>query len=222
MCHSPELSLALMVGGWALTALHYYRGNRWALILGFYSVMETLQYYQQVYMGHCGTDSNILSTQVAMALIATQPLLWNYYRWMTNETHKEVFKFGMVASAVWMAAYYSRLLPQDHLLSNPGFYHESNAGIDFCTYIGVDHLGWIFPLYRLNGFEANYFTYLLLWFLPTLWEDNHRWAKLLWWVAQIRMTVAFVPSVHEWASTWCLYSLPILVSSMVIQLYNLR
>jgi len=168
--------------------------------------MEITQFIQSFYLGKCNMNMNYYSTLFAMFLVAVQPLLWNTYRLKTNYMYVEVFKFASVASLIWFFAYFVRLLESDDYCDG-----EVNVGSKFCTYQGPTHLYWKFPLAKFHGFEANFFTYLLLWFLPALWEDKKGIFKLCIWLIQIIIVHFFTKNKNEYSSVWCLYSIPILI-----------
>ena len=206
MCYNPLMSFCLMVIGTLSTYYFYSKHSYKRYIFGFYTIMELTQFVQSFYVNDCDSTINYLSTVFALFLVAVQPLLWNFYRWKTNIFCTIVFHFAMIASFVWAISYIGRVIP-----TNDQNMLEANVGHQFCTYQNDEHLYWKFPLFGRNGFEANFFTYLLLWFLPTLWEDNYGVFKLMAWLSQIILVKYFTIQRDVYASVWCLYSIPVLV-----------
>lgn len=217
MCHSQGLSLFLSVIGRIITAYYLNKKSIKGIIFGFYSVMETTQLIQSFVLDKCENNTNYYSTIFAMFLVSVQPMLWNWYRIRNNKKHKEVFTFAFWASFIWAIGYFIRLVRTDEE-NLPMFNHEINVGEVFCTYKGESHLFWQFPLNRFSGFEANMFPYLMLWFLPCLWEDSHGFIKLILWILQTQVAKYTSTEIDEYSSVWCLYSVPVLIL-MCFRLY---
>lgn len=222
MCYYFPLSVLLSVIGWTAT-LYSFKKQRYSNlpILAFYSVMESTQLLQSFYLDDCKNAVNYSSSVFAMFLVAVQPFLWNMHRYVMNKKNVNVFVFASLASFVWIAAYYIRLfkLTNDESNSPKSNTNDANVGTEFCTKSGPTHLYWQFPLHRQNGFEANFFTYLLLWFLPSLFEDKNGIKKLVIWVSQIVIVKFTTGLVHEYSSVWCLFSVPIVIILIMLNLY---
>jgi len=213
MCFSETISGTLAILGATGTLVQWYRGNLATMVIFmFYTLMEilqTVQYYllENYYL-------NRFSTYIAFLLVIVQPFLWNWYRFKTNK-NSEVFIFAMVASVVWAIFFTARLIP---INDNPFEYYDfNNIGVGpWCTNNkNSNHIYWLFPLKDLSGVEANYFTYLLLFFLPSLWEDSYGVVKMVYWLTQLAVTSMIITNKNAFPSTWCILSVPIITIMMI-------
>ncbi|AHA46195.1 putative membrane protein [Insectomime virus] len=85
------------------------------------------------------------------------------------------------------------------------------VGVDTCTHLGPSHLYWTFPLLDFNGVEMNWGGYLLLWFVPSLFEKKGI-LKFTFWLCQVLFVNYVAQNIHEVPTIWCLLSLPILMA----------
>jgi hypothetical protein len=211
MCFSIEYSSTFSFLGFFLTMFLLNKNRKYnALVAGYYTSMELLQTFGYLYANNCGYPENFALTIIAHILVMFQPFLWNYQRWGTNSKNKTIFKFSCVLSLVWAFFFTYRLFTG---VMGTGITYSNlnldniNVGEEYCVMNGPTHIMWTLPYKSLNGLEANYFTYLLLWFVPALYEDTDGVLKLLYWIAQILITNI----IHELSSIWCLASIPVLV-----------
>lgn len=208
MCFTMEISNYLMVGGSILTlGTLYFRNLPLTMVSLYYLGMELLQRHQMSILDRCNLWDNQVSTMLAMFLVSFQPALWNWYRLHKNTQNKSVFQFAMISGLIWAFAYLRRSVQTSSYNIN---YTEIMASDQFCVLSGSRHLYWKFPLYTWNGFEPNFFSYFLLWFLPTLWEDHYRWTKLTIWIGQVVLSIYLSDNYHEIPAIWCFMSIPII------------
>lgn len=213
MCFSPSASLCSGIIGLILAKYHS-TGKRYASrdVAYFYSLMEFLQFVQYSLVDNCNSLNSLL-TVFAHCLIVVQPAMWNLFRIRINNKNLPVFDFALKASIVWAIFFTLRLLPIQ-LGAIPLTLNRNDilVGTHFCTYQGPAHLYWNLPYYSSGGIEANLFTYLLLWFLPCIFEENGM-LKLSIWLFQIIFIQFFVYLPSELPSFWCALSIPILFLS---------
>ncbi|MBA42709.1 MAG: hypothetical protein CMF62_01725 [Magnetococcales bacterium] len=215
MCFNIEMSTTFCIIGFLLSGF-LYKNDRYSqtMIVVYYSLMELLQTISYLYKDQCNTTINLSLTWVAHILVIFQPALWSLYRYNTQRKNKEIFKFCGILSLIWAFFFTHRLfyIPTGKgILHNTLDINEVNVGENYCMLGGPKHIMWVLPYQRINGFEANYFTYLLLWFVPTLYEDNYGWLKLLYWLSQVLIVNRVCDSIHELSSIWCLASIPIVI-----------
>ena len=222
MCFSFSVSLTLGFLGIYLakySSLNKRYGYRDIAL--FYSLMEflqALQYllaenYQTIHSGQCSLP-NYFSTLLAHVLVIVQPAMWNLFRYRSQEKHKDIFYFAFLLSLVWALFFTLRLfyLPFGPIVP---FIQEEDilTGSQICSWIGPIHVYWTLPYYSYSGLEANFFTYLLLWFFPTVYEKQGI-LKLTIWLAQIAIVACIVVLVDELPSFWCALSVPFLFMSI--------
>lgn len=214
MCFNETISGSLAILGAIGTLVQWYRGKIPTMVVFlFYTLMETLQTIQYFLLGDYYL--NIFSTYIAFLLVLVQPFLWNWFRYKINK-NKQVFTFAMVASFVWAIFFSSRLIPVD-VNDTLEYYDFENIGVGpWCTTNkDSNHLYWLFPLKDNSGMEANYFTYVLLFFLPALWEDSYGVIKVVYWLTQLAVTNMVITNKHAYPSTWCIMSVPIITIMMI-------
>lgn len=216
MCHSLGSSIFFAVFGCLMADGMWYRKHPSWVLFAFYSLMECTQALQHFVVDACGSPSNMFLSYCAFILVVTQPLLWNYYRWSKAATKKEraVFAAMMWLSFAWMVLFSLRLLPRRSSLLKGVLYntlpkHEIMVAAETCTRLGPTHLYWTFPLLSFNGTEMNWGGYLLLWFIPSLFEKRGL-TKFVFWLCQILFVNYVAQNIHEVPTIWCLLSLPIL------------
>ncbi|ALD62017.1 putative membrane protein [Mollivirus sibericum] len=238
MCYSQGMSMAMAAIGWSMVALMIVlstdkrkraEGSLHPVVvpLAFYSLMETLQAAQYSWLDQCGDLLNYGSTVVAHVLVAVQPLMWNVYRLemarrSDDKAHRRkapAFRLAAIMSLLWAVFFTLRL-------AAPGFTRgmspfpsaatyktlrndEIMVGPQVCTLTSPMHLVWNLPYYSSNGLEANFFAYLLLWFVPALHEPRGL-AKMAFWLSQVMFVNWTVASIHELPTVWCALSVPIL------------
>ncbi|AMQ10639.1 putative membrane protein [Brazilian marseillevirus] len=218
MCHSLGSSIFFAAFGSLVADGLFYKGHPSWVLFAFYSLMECTQALQHFVVDACGSTPNMVLSYCAFVLVVTQPLLWNYYRWSKATTKKEkaVFAAMMWLSVFWMVLFSARLLPRRNSLLKGVLYnslpkHEIMVAAETCTRLGPTHLYWTFPLLDFNGVEMNWGGYLLLWFVPALFEKKGL-LKFIYWLAQVAFVNYMAQNIHEVPTIWCLLSLPILVA----------
>lgn len=220
MCFSFPVSLTLGFLGICLakySSLNKRYGYRDIAL--FYAFMELLQAVQYLLAEpHDSKQACSLptyfSTLVAHVLVVVQPAMWNLFRYRSQEENKDVFYFAFLLSVVWAVFYTLRLfyLPFGPIIPRlyPG---DILTGTQVCSWIGPTHVYWTLPYYSYAGLEPNFFTYLLLWFFPTVYEKQGI-LKLILWLVQIVIIASVVTLVDELPTFWCALSVPFLFMSI--------
>jgi hypothetical protein len=232
MCYSQGMALSFTVLGiCAFSLTHYefwYKNPRsgfedkqkyWprATIILFYTAMELLQTIQYSYADQCNTRMNFVLTIIAHILVCVQPALWNWYRIKKNKNTVPIFRAFFWAGIVFVVFYTASLLYG--LYSPDAIFplEEMNVSPITCTIQGPSHICWMLPYASFKGLEPNYFTYVLIWFFPTLYEDKAVVIKVIFWLSQIILVGLTTLSSHENNSVWCLWSIPLIILFSILQ-----
>ncbi|AYV83436.1 MAG: transmembrane domain-containing protein [Hyperionvirus sp.] len=211
MCYSQHMSLAFAIlGSTAFYLIDKRKYGPQATIIGFYTTMEILQTIQYNYLDQCDFLMTKFLTIIAHFLVCVQPSLWNWYRFKTNEKHCKIFSAFFWLGVIFAIFYTRRLVvgllnPLAAIFSD----NEMNVGKQICTLQGPSHICWVLPYASFGGLEPNYFTYLLIWFFPSIYEDRYPIIKLIFWLTQITLISFISYDKHENNSIWCLLSIPI-------------
>nr|WIL03598.1 hypothetical protein Cplu_515 [Cedratvirus plubellavi] len=221
MCFSFPVSLTLGFLGICLakySSLNKRYGYRDIAL--FYSFMELLQAVQYLLaeehdsLVESCSGINYFSTLVAHVLVVVQPAMWNLFRYRSQEKNRDVFYFAFLLSVIWAVFFSLRLfyLPFGPVIP---FLQEKDilTGSQVCSWLGPTHVYWTLPYYSYSGLEANLFTYLLLWFFPTVYEKQGI-LKLTLWLVQIVIIASLVTLVDELPTFWCALSVPFLFMSV--------
>lgn len=215
MCYSPGMSFLLgcmgLIMAYFLTRI---QSPSLRNVYLFYTLMEFTQFIQYQYLDQCHTWQNQYLTYFIHLLVIVQPYLWNWYRLNTSSHNKDYFRFACVLSILWAIFYTARLYPNN--LSTGGITYktlnlnETMVGEQACSYQGPVHLYWNLPYQSLNGFEPNFYSYLILFIFPSIYE-KYGPIKLVYWVAQLLFTSRTCGVIHELPTIWCAISIPILL-----------
>ena len=229
MCYSAGMSFSLAAVGAiasaaALADPTWRRQLRYVPLI-FYTCMELLQGVQYSHVNECGTPANRFSTEVAYLLVVVQPLMWNllyYLRTPANNCDRRLFVLGMVLAVIWIAFHVA-----GRLLHGASGFVDRTHGAN--TYTGGDspgctmrdpghHLYWKWASADLGGLDATWLMYLMIWFLPALVSGCHR-LHMAFGVAGAALAAVVTwrwgSRVDEFASVWCLFSIPLLVLGLL-------
>ncbi len=222
MCFTQEMSAAFALIGSGLTYYFYKRQEKFCkiwLIFLFYTIMEWFQTIQFNSLNQCDSFENKFLTNIAMILVIVQPLLWNYYYYTCmadNDYRKGIFTLGIILSIVWIIGYLSRYggwKPEDgeDLLRGP-----------LCTRKeGKGHFYWTFPMGKDHALSANFFMYLIIWFVP-LFFSKQGVGGAIWIIVGALISLLFTSSnlraKMEFASTWCFISIPLAIIGVILMI----
>lgn len=246
MCFTKPMSGAFAVLGALMTTIHLYMGARYgtrrhyvsAMTTFVYTLMETLQYYQHASLDKCDDKTNIALSKMAYILVAIQILVWQINWYFNSTENKTVFLCTGTLALVTTGFMLLRLLLAHFREKSTGsgsgsgkMTAESNNRGRFCTVSGSSHLAWQFDLPQFLGFEPNWFSYMVLWFVPLIFFRPipdalsiffSFAAGILGSLATLyyrkRKEETFREVIEQFASTWCLMSIPFLFLSLSITL----
>jgi hypothetical protein len=192
----------------------------------FYTGMELLQGIQYFHVNRCGELANAVSTEVAYVLVIVQPLMWNaLYYLRTKGCDRRLFVVGMAMAIVWMCFSVAARLLHGHsgyrTRENDVHSYVDSKGVEGgCTMRGGPgkHLYWKWASADLRGVDANWLMYLLIWFVPALVSVAQRWQVAVSMCAAaiaFVVTLVFGTDMAEFASLWCMLSVPMLTFMLV-------
>jgi Family of unknown function (DUF5765) len=183
------------------------------LLLLFYSTMELLQGVQYYYVNECSSSINKILTEFAYILVLAQPFMWNFVYYANSDgCDKQIFITGMVLSLCWVIANItSRIL---YTKENGLTFKDSVYGSDtVCTKKQKSHLYWQWTAANLYDLNPTMLMYLLLWFVPALLTNKHRWISIILIISFfISLAVSYYNNeVFVITSLWCYISVPIVL-----------
>ena len=228
MCYTPEISAVFFCIG-VSTAIYVYtsipsaRKTHIHFLLLFYSLMELLQTVQYFYVNQCDNIINKLSTELAYILVIVQPLAWNtYFYYNSNKCEKHIFTAAIYMCLVWMAVnVYSRLTYK--VVNKPQTQDNSVFASDkVCVRKMHSHLYWTWTSSNLYELNANFLSYLMLWFIPALTSSQLSDALIVIIGGLIGAAFGYTNNISEiyytFTASWCFISVPIVMSVLAKKL----
>tara|TARA_Y100000768_G_scaffold178510_1_gene133676 strand:+ start:2145 stop:2810 length:666 start_codon:yes stop_codon:yes gene_type:complete len=210
MCFSENISLGLSILGLSLLSYRIYNGYKWTSIclILFYTIMEITQYLQYKVINKCNNKINIWLTKFSWILLWIQPLMWNIIYLHYTTSNQTVFKFTSILSALVFFVALLRIFNNSNKKSNT---HELMINGITCALKGKKHIKWNYNAQTFYGFEPNYFIWFALYFIPIFWltPQNNAYFSFISQVLIVLLSIYAVGGLNdEWASTWCLMSVP--------------
>ena len=219
MCFSEKWSRTISILGVGLTSYRILNNYNivGVLVPLFYTVMEITQYYQYTVINQCNNSLNINLTKFTWVLEWIQPFMWNAIFFYWTKKNKEVFKFTMVLSLIVFVCAMFRVFNNS---TNKSITHELQVKGRNCSIKGKKHIIWNNNAQTFYGLEPNWFVYIMLWFLPMLWITPLRTGigTFIFQFMGIILTFMILGKKinDEFASTWCLISIPGIILSEII------
>lgn len=223
MCFTPQVSGTLFFIGVLITAHTYIHQDQFRpytyKLCAFYTLMELLQTIQYFYVNQCDSNMNIFLTNVAYILVIVQPIMWNTIFYLRNKgcAEKNIFKVAIALSGLWVI--WSVLLRFAYNPQRDDKYAHCGAmtSTSTCTRRkDTKHLFWNWTTAYIPGLTPDYFMYLCLWILPALLTKSER--KIGYIIALGAVLSVFIIHLYkgeyaEFASTWCLFSIPFILAT---------
>ena len=227
MCYNSTISFTFFAIGILVSGIIYFgsftalrrSGIYWLLI--FYSLMELLQGVQYYFINECSLWINQFLTEVAYGFVLAQPFIWNWFFYENSLTQeKPMFQVAMWLCLCWVIV---NILARV-MYKKPGFVAQTKdesvfAGKRVCTKKKLTHLYWEWTSANFGDLNANFLTYLMLWFIPALVSVKHRISSIvLICSALIGAWMSYVAKEpFIFTSVWCYISVPI-VLSVILQI----
>jgi len=214
MCFSENISLAIGTIG-ILCSIYFYKKNIYASIcIGYFALMEILQFFQYKVINQCNNYYNKLLTNIGYIHICFQPLFFNL--WLFAFTKNPNFTF------IYMSFFAGLLLvsrlfyvEDDEVCDNK---NEPLCGKNTCSFSGNRHIAWNI---RLRAAGKN-------WFTPSIGLHFFMWVIPVLTILQIKPILALILSgpylgyiltnnIHEQPALWCYTA----ISQMIISYFLL-
>jgi len=205
MCFSENVSLAIGITGILFSAyLHFIKKNDYAAIgVGYFSIMEIIQFLQYRVIDQCTNDYNKFLTNLGYIHICFQPLFINI--WLFAFTKNPNFLFLYMAFFAGLLLATRILFVKDYELCDE---KEPLCGKRTCSYSGKRHIAWNLRM-RTPGkywFTPSFGLHFFVWTIPALL--SFQWKPILamflaWPYLPFIMNGGIWSEIHEQPAIWC-------------------
>jgi hypothetical protein len=194
------MSLAVGLTG-LLASLFFYNKNKYASIgIGYFSLMEIIQFFQYKVIDQCDNYYNKLLTYIGYIHICFQPLFFNI--WLFAFTTNPNFAFLYLAFIAGLLLASRIFHVKDAELCDTK--NEPLCGPKTCAYSGERHIAWNVRL-RAPG---------KYWFTPSIGLHFFMWAIPALTILQLKPLLALLltgpylgflltNNIHEQPAIWC-------------------
>lgn len=188
-------------------------------ILGFYSIMELLQGVQYYYVNQCSEFMNIILTEFAYLLVILQPLMWNIFFYVNSGTlDKQIFLTAICLCIPWIIVNVLARLLYDKNKYPQTKQNSPHAGDKVCTKRKLSHLFWEWTSENFQELNANFFMYLMIWFIPALISKKFR--NISFVLIASALLGAYMTFLTDepvvFTSLWCYISVPIVLVVLLV------
>ena len=185
--------------------------------------MELLQGIQYYYVNQCSNKINIILTECAYVLVILQPLIWNiYYYFNSDKYDKYIFITAIYLYICWIIVNIYGRLTYDKNKSPQTQDNSVYASDKICTKKNKTHLYWEWTSANYRDLNANFLTYLLLWFIPALISNKHRITSIILIISAL--VGAYITYLSKepyiFTSVWCYISVPIVLIIILNIFFN--
>ena len=217
MCFTENMSLTVGILG-ILSSFYFYsyKKNIYASLgIGYFSLMEILQFFQYKVVDQCNNPLNKLLTIIGYLHICFQPLFANIWLFAFTTYHNFIFLYMAFFAGLLLA---SRLLifSEEDLCDGR---NEPLCGKQTCVYSGNRHLAWNVRLRAAGKY----------WFTPSIGLHFFMWVIPILTLFQFKPIVAmiltgpylgyfFTNNIHEQPAIWCFTA----IFQMIITFYFLE
>ena len=152
---------------WNCFQLLFYQKNIYASIgIGYFAIMEIIQYFQYKVINQCNNDYNKFLTILGYIHICFQPLFFNL--WLFAFVKKPNFIFIKMSFIAGLLLISRLFFVKDHELCDT--HNEPLCGKQTCAFSGNKHIAWNV---RLRAPGKNWFTpsiglHFFMWVTPVL------------------------------------------------------
>lgn len=214
MCFSEQMSLAIGMTG-ILASAYFYPKNKYASIgIGYFALMEILQYFQYRVIDRCNDDNNFLTT-LGYIHICFQPLFFNI--WLFAFTNHPQFIFLYMSFFAGLLLMSRLFFVKDNELCDTK--NEPLCGKTICSFKGNQHIAWSVRL-RAPG---------KYWFTPSIGLHFFMWVIPVLTIVQMKPFLAMLltgpylgflltNNIHEQPAIWCYTS----IGQMLLTYYLLK
>jgi hypothetical protein len=200
MCFSENISLAIGITG-ILSSLYFYNKNIYASIgIGYFALMEILQFFQYKVINQCNNDYNKFLTNIGYIHICFQPLFFNI--WLFAFTNKPNFIFLYMSFFAGLLLVSRLFFVKDKELCDNK--NEPLCGKKTCSFSGNKHIAWNVRLRAAGKY----------WFTPSIGLHFFMWVIPVLTIFQIKPFLAMLltapylgflltNNIHEQPAIWC-------------------
>jgi hypothetical protein len=200
MCFSENISLAIGLIG-ILSSLYFYKKNIYASIgIGYFSIMEIIQFFQYKVIDKCNNNYNIFLTNLGYIHICFQPLFINL--WLFAFIKNPNFTFIYMSFFAGLLLLSRVFYVKDNELCNKD--NEPLCGKKTCAFSGNRHIAWNI---RLRAPGKSWFTpsiglHFFMWVIPvlTIFQLKPIMAMLL---TGPYLGYLLTNNIHEQPAIWC-------------------
>lgn len=201
MCFSENMSLAIGVSGILASLYFYSRNHKYAAIgIGYFALMEILQFFQYKVINQCDNEYNKFLTNLGYIHICFQPLFFNL--WLFEFTKKPNFIFIYMSFFAGLLLASRLFFVKDKDLCDGK--HEPLCGEKTCAFAGTRHIAWNI---RLRAAGKYWFTpsiglHFFMWIIPvlTIFQIKPVMAALL---SGPYLGFLLTNNIHEQPTIWC-------------------
>ena len=200
MCFSENMSLAIGMTG-LLTSIYYRDKNiNASLGIGYFALMEILQYFQYKVINQCNNKYNKLLTNIGYVHICFQPLFFNI--WLYAFTEKKDYKIlymSFLAGILLLSRLFN--VKDDELCDTN---NEPLCGYNTCSFSGKKHIAWNIRL-RTPGkkwFTPSIGLHFFMWVIPILTNFELKPIIALLITAPY-FGLLLTDNIHEQPAIWC-------------------
>lgn len=229
MCYNQTMSTIFFLFG-LLTTIHssnskILRKNYVPFITGFYTIMELSQSIEYFVVNECDSIWNKWLSELAYVLVLVQPLLFHTIGYLRNtkEEDKKVFKVSISMFMVWIGLnIYTRLftIDTDSSIEKWSYLYSNQTCI--LRFSPTSHIYWQWAAKNLYDYHPNFFSYLLIWFIPPFFVKKECFTNCVVFLSFIVGTLFTVLSGRweEHAAIWCFVSIPTSIALYIAKNYT--
>jgi hypothetical protein len=201
MCFSENISLSIGLTGILASLYFYYNKNIYASIgIGYFAMMEILQFFQYKVINECDNPWNKLLTNLGYIHICFQPLFFNL--WLFQFTNKPNFIFIYMSLCGGLLLASRLFFVKDNELCDTK--NEPLCGEETCAFSGNRHIAWNLRLRAAGKY----------WFTPSIGLHFFLWVIPAIIIFQIKPFLAMIltgpylgffltNNIHEQPAIWC-------------------
>ena len=215
MCFSEKISLLIGLIGLS-SSIYLYNINKYASIgIGYFALMEILQYFQYKYINKCNNNYNKLLTIIGYLHICFQPLFVNIWLFAFTKNPNYTFIYLSLFAGFLLA---SRILfVSDEEICDTN--NEPLCGYNTCSFSGKRHIAWNV---RLRAPGKHWFTpsiglHFFLWVIPVITTFQYK-PIIAMILTGPYISYLLTNNIHEQPAIWC-YTV---IGQMIITHYLLK
>jgi len=200
MCFSENISLTIGIVG-ILSSIYFYPKNIYASLgIGYFALMEIIQFFQYKVIDQCDNIYNKLLTNIGYIHICFQPLFFNLWLFAFIKKPNFIFIYMSFFAGLLLA---SRLffVKNKELCDNK---NEPLCGKITCALSGSKHIAWNIRLRAAGKY----------WFTPSIGLHFFMWVIPALTILKIKPIIAILltgpyfgylltNNIHEAPAIWC-------------------